>query len=255
MHKHAKAWIGLFGFMPMAVFAQLENAIGIWLFDEGNGDVVKDLSGNKNDGVIRGGAKWVTGKIGKALEFNGSTSYVEVKDSPSLDLETEVTMMCWFNWAGSGDGWQTFFAKGPMSGTNENWALFINTGGRYFHFILTPNGARLNLDSQGGVFEPKKWMHVAATYDGKMRTIYLDGKVVGTGAQSGKLTPNNSFLGIGWREGSSHYWNGMLDEMAVFNKALTEKQIVSMMNNGVMSILAVQPRGKMATRWGELKTD
>ena len=243
----------LIGFAPLVAFAQLENAVGIWLFDDGSGDVAKDGSGNKNDGAIKG-AKWVNGKVGGALEFNGSANYVEVKDSPSLDLETEVTMMCWFYWGGAGDGWQTFFSKGPMSGTNENWALFINTGSGYFHFILTPGGGRINLDSQGGVVQQKKWMHAAATYDGKTRLIYLDGKQVGTGAQSGKTTPNDAFLGLGWREASPHYWNGMLDEMAVFNKALTEKQINTLMNDGIQSLLAVQPQGKAAARWGELKT-
>lgn len=235
-----------------AALAQVENAVGIWLFDEGSGEIAKDGSGLGNNGKIIG-AKYVDGKFGKALQMNGADQYVQVPDAKSLDLETELSMVCWFNWEGSGDGWQTFFSKGPMSGTNENWALFINTGSKYFHFVITPNGGRTNFDSPGGAFDAKKWTHVAATYDGKTRRIYVNGKMVGETGTSGKTTPNDNFLGIGWREGSSHWWKGSLDEMAVFNKAITEKQITTIYEQGIDSLLAVQPKDKVTVAWGEIK--
>ena len=55
-----------------------ETLVGAWLFDDGNGDVAEDSSGNGLDGALKGDAKWVNGQFGKALEFDGATGYVEV---------------------------------------------------------------------------------------------------------------------------------------------------------------------------------
>ena len=60
-------------------------------------------------------------------------------------------------------------------------------------------------------------------------------------------------MGIGFRQGSSHYWKGMLDDMAVFNRALSEGEIQELMDNGVESIMAVQPNDKLTTMWGKIK--
>ena len=63
-------------------------------FDEGVGDTVKDLSGNNNDGAITK-AQWVDGKYGKALEFNGNDTWVDVGGSATLDLQEGMTLAAW----------------------------------------------------------------------------------------------------------------------------------------------------------------
>ncbi len=68
-----------------------ENITGMWLFNEGTGNTAKDSSGNKNDGKINGGAKWVDGKFGKALEFNGSDGWVEVPHSDTVSFKKGVS--------------------------------------------------------------------------------------------------------------------------------------------------------------------
>ena len=75
------------GVLTIPGYAKLDpkNAVGIWLFDEGNGDTAKDSSGNGNDGTLEG-PKWVDGKFGKALEFNGASDYVDTGNNPITDL-------------------------------------------------------------------------------------------------------------------------------------------------------------------------
>ena len=240
--------------VPRALSADLlEDAVGIWLLDEKDGTTVHDSSENENHGEMQGGkGKWVKGQFGNALELNGTGEFVEVPDSDSLDLEEQVTMICWFNWAGSGDGWQTFFSKGPMGGLDENYALFINTGGRHTHFC-TNAGGRNCLNSPVNAFEPNEWHHTAATYDGERKITYLDGKEVQNDPLSGKLVTNDDYLGIGFRQGSSHYWKGMLDDMAVFSRALSADEVKDIMDNGLESLMAVQPNDKLATMWGKIK--
>ena len=89
-----------------------------------------------------------------------------------------------------------------------------------------------------------------------MRRIYINGKEVANGALSGKLVPNDNWLGIGFREASTHYWKGMLDDMAVFKTALSAKEVVDIMENGldkVLSLTAVSPKDKLALTWGKIK--
>ena len=247
-------FVGMITLAPQDICADLlEDAVGIWLLDENSGTTAHDSSENEHHGEMQGGSgKWVKGKFGNALELNGSSEFVEVPDDDSLDLEEQVTMICWFNWEGSGDGWQTFFSKGPMGGLNENYALFINTGNRHTHFC-TNAGGRNCLNSPNNAFEPNQWHHTAATYDGKRKITYLDGKEVQNDPLSGKMVTNDDYLGIGFRQGSSHYWKGMLDDMAVFNRALSEGEIQELMDNGVESIMAVQPNDKLTTMWGKIK--
>lgn len=236
-----------------AAAKDIPDAVGIWTFDNVRGDTIVDESGKGNDGKILANAAIVKGKFGNAIKFNGSNQCVEVEHSDSLDLTEQLTMMCWFSWDGAGDGWQTFFSKGPMAGTNENWALFVNTGAGYFHFVKTPGGARVNVDSPGGVIEKGEWQFVAGTYDGKKANIYLDGEMIKEQAVTGKLTPNGSNLRLGHREGSPHWWMGMQDEMAVFNRALSEQEINAIMKDGLQNFMAVEANNKLPTVWGRIK--
>lgn len=67
-------------------FAEIdfETCVGMWLFDEGSGNVVEDLSGKDNNGTIAGGAKWVDGMFGKALSLDGTDDYVEIAHDETL---------------------------------------------------------------------------------------------------------------------------------------------------------------------------
>jgi hypothetical protein len=71
-----------------------KSLVGVWLFDEGSGEKAKDSSGRGNDGELKNNPKWVEGKFGKALEFDGKDDCVEVPDSDILDV-TAITLTAW----------------------------------------------------------------------------------------------------------------------------------------------------------------
>ena len=91
-----------------------QTCVGMWLFDQGEGKVVEDASGNDGDGDIFG-AKWVDGKFGKALEFDGDSNYVEVKNSDSLNPTEKISICMWIK---------------PFAGmdcdANNNWRYLLN---------------------------------------------------------------------------------------------------------------------------------
>ena len=73
-----------------------EDAVGIWLFDEGKGKSVKDFTGHDNDGEIMNGAKWINGKFGMALSFDGSNQRVEINNPVNLP-EMNHSISVWVN--------------------------------------------------------------------------------------------------------------------------------------------------------------
>ncbi len=202
--------------------------VAYWTFDEGSGDIVYDSSGNDNNGTING-ATWDTGKYGNALRFNAQDNYVEVPNSDSIEIDTIVSIAAWINWIDAGDAWQGILSKGMMVGPGENYSLFVNRDGRYFHFVLALDVGRVQQNSPNNSVVPNEWMHVCCTWDGSVTRIYINGEMAMEMDQVATIIPSNLPLRIGHRDGSSHYWNGIIDEVRIYDHALTEAEILAAM--------------------------
>lgn len=228
-------------------------------FDEGKGDTVEDKSGNGNNGVIRGGAKWVDGKSGKALEFNGQDSFVEVQDSESLTPATG-TVAFWVKtqeqnpteWGSCGivDKWEQVGAtyKGYLiqAGAVPASGIAPEEGCEVISLIVGEGANMLKLRITNTPLD--KWSHIALMWDGKAATAYLNGEIVAEGDIG--ITPAVGQMFIGKREhGAVDFFTGIIDEVAVFSKVLSSEEV-----RGVMSrVSAVDPSGKTAVTWGVLK--
>jgi hypothetical protein len=223
-------------------------------FEEGEGVNVNDASKSGNDGKIKGGAVWSQkGKYGNALEFNAKDSYVLVSTSSSLDIETEVTIMAWVKWLDAGDGWLCIMASGQQNGPWESYGMFINRGGKHLYFPLNLEGGFLfagQNDTPGGAVVPEVWQHICGTYDGETAKIYIDGELIAEHEHGDDLASTGMDLRIGHRLGSNHFFNGLMDEVAIFEKALDKDEIQEAMSGLVMS---VSPAGKLSTCWGFIK--
>ncbi|MFH1881519.1 MAG: LamG-like jellyroll fold domain-containing protein, partial [Planctomycetota bacterium] len=205
--------------------------VAYWTFDEGSGDIAYDSSGNGNNGTIHG-AEWDAGKYGQALLFNGQDNYVEVPTSDSLEIAANVTIAAWINWIDAGDTWLAIMANGQQNGPWENYGLFVNRGGRYLYFTLSLDGGHVTQSAPNNVIEPDQWLHACATWDGSTARIYVNGEMVLEQAQAGQLVPPQLPLRIGHRNGSAHYYNGIIDEVRIYNHALTESEILAAMEGG-----------------------
>ncbi|MHC4626225.1 MAG: LamG domain-containing protein [Planctomycetota bacterium] len=214
--------------------------VAYWSFNEGAGDTVFDLSGNGNDGTING-ASWGEGKYGPGLQFNGQDNYVEVPAASSLDTDADVTVAAWINWIDAGDGWLAILANGQQNGPWENYGLFVNRAGGFLYFTLSLDGGHVTQSAPNGVVGPGEWLHAAATWDGSNARVYVNGELVLEQAQTGTLVPPGLPLRIGHRNASSHYFNGSIDEVRVYNHALTEVEILAAMEGGVGYPYALAP--------------
>ncbi len=234
-----------------------DTVAGMWLFEEGGGDVAKDSSDAGNDGTIAGPKAWKDGKFGKALEFNGNDVYVEVQANDSIILE-ELTIVAWANLKSSqGARWQSIMMRGQNP---RNYLLAVDKDSQTLQLSITKGapgawgGPRAGPEITGD-----GWHHLAGVIgEDEGLVIYTDGEEVGKQPYSKpSLDADPARMRIGDGSNGGHQCEGLLDEVALFNVPLTQEDIKTIMEEGLertTGFLAVDPESKLTTTWGKLKT-
>jgi len=216
--------------------------------NDGKGDTVTDLSPNGNDGEIVGTVKWVDGKFGKALEFGEQG---EVK-APYIPLNNKSFTVClWTKPNLAGGSEQCVFSQTQVNAQNTSLHYRI-----YTHGTVRMGFYSNDLDAPAAV-EKEKWVHICFWLDikAKKRRIYIDGEQVVEDAGKAGI----EYLGkagdtmIGSWGGTGQKYNGLIDEVQVWDKALSEKEIKESM--GDLTATAVDTSGKLTTTWGSLKSE
>jgi len=199
-----------------------------WRFDDGSGTTAADSSGTGNDGTLEGGAQWVAGQIGQAIQFNGSNARVVAANIPLNSRSFTVAM--WVNPV-LYTGEQVVFSTG-LTGAN-NTDMHFRLGGAGSGNV-PPGGARMgfynnDLDTAGGLIQDNNWYHLTFWYDfaNQNRKIYIDGVQKAQGTAAPYLgTTGNTIIGA-W--GSGQWFRGIIDDVQVYSHALTDAEIQSAM--------------------------
>lgn len=207
----------------VTVLAEIEGPKLVEYDFEGiSGQSVPDLSSNGFDGTLIGGAEpQGSGKIGQAIKFNGTDGYVEV---PELVTDAEdFTFAAWVYWNGGGD-WQRVFDFG--NGLGKHMFLTPSQHLGVMQFTIH-NGVDQSLLAPAKL-PVNEWTHVAVTLEGNTGKLYVNGEVVTTSDQMTfnpkELATTDAYLGKS-RYAADPYLNGSLDEVNVYNKALTDEEI------------------------------
>ena len=220
-----------------------ETAIGIWLFDEGKGDVAADSSGNGNDGTLKNGPKWVAGKFGKALEFDGVDAHVYVEHVQIPPKGWSISS--WVNWSGVVNG--IWISHNNTDSANNNLHLFFRNDGKpeidYFNNAMVANS----------LVDKGVWTHIVFVVEPNgNRKAYINAKLDKTDANTVDYTGDTAPLYIGKFYNRCQY-KGLVDEVAIFNVALKEEDIQTIMAKGFMGMLSIAPSGKLTTTWALIK--
>jgi hypothetical protein len=250
--------IGLVALFAVGMLANSTHAaidpktiVGLWLFDEGSGDIAKDSSANKNDGTLLSKPKWVDGKFGKALEFDGSSNSVDCGDTESMAIPTggSVTMCAWVNpKVGSLAAWQGIMAKRTGS---YSYGINLVTG----NFQIYTSGAS-GIASFGYNLPKGVWVHIAGTMSKKPTELYVNGDLFGTSGGGGGVILAANGLRIGASGTIGEVFNGIIDDVGIFNTALSAADIKTIATKGLgvaTGIAAVESSGKLATTWATVK--
>ena len=229
--------------------------IAVWTMDETkDADEIIDATGNGHNGEILGKVNRVEGKFGQGVEFGGVGDHIEVPDPDHELTPPHIGMVAWvkldnvagnhsileqYDWAGNlgAHAWRT---NGPALQFYVIWG------------VDAPN-------SNGGSLKADEWTHVAATYDGELIRSWINGEVAAEVKTAKRdINPSDKSLSIGVRGDTKdvHWMTGVLDEIAVFDEALTQEEIQEIMNNpnGLAGVLSVEPRDKLTTSWGTIKS-
>ncbi len=203
--------------------------VGWWKLDEAKGREVGDSSGNNHSGSIVGNPQWRPsgGKIGGALELDGDGDYVNLGKSSDFDLAEQITIAAWIKVNRFDKEWQAIITKGDSA-----WRMQRVRETDSLEFACS--GLQVPGTEWGGIYgkmsvNDGQWHHTTGVYDGKKLSLYIDGKLDVSVNASGKINVNDHPVYIGENaEQTGRFWNGLIDDVRIYNYAVSEGDILAL---------------------------
>ncbi|MDP3901177.1 MAG: LamG-like jellyroll fold domain-containing protein [bacterium] len=230
-----------------------DQAVGIWRLDEGSGTTAYDNAGYSNNGTLTGGPTWKTESecglgLGSCLDFNGTTAYINAGNSSTLDLTDQFTVSAWV-YARTGPA-----SQGRTVASRYKYLTGLDTGWNFGAVWTTPDFSFQVHDGAGNnkyatysnyyVTQLNQWNHMVAVYKASQYIeLYMNGQRV---ANSTTVIPVISYtlsnpVTIGRRSGDAQsYFDGMIDDVAIYASALTTAEIQQLYAEGREKHLAEQ---------------
>lgn len=215
-----------------------DGLVGYWSFDEGGGTIANDYSGNNNNGTVYGSPNWVTGISGSALQLDGINDYVAVPNSASLNPPNAITLAAWYkpvSFPGSGN--DPVIDKAYISHTYPWYQYHLGvTGDQYsqdqaeFGCDVTTDGVVHGARTPLNFWTPGTWYFLTGTYDGSALKFYVDGELIDEEPASGTMTDYGKPVHFGKQVNSNNYLPGTIDEVRIYNIALSDAEICQLYN-------------------------
>ena len=198
------------------------NPVSLYSF-EGNAD---NAFGSAN-GTVSGTPAYKDGKVGKAIELNGTNSYVTLPAAHPLSSYNQITVSTWVNWKG-GNQWQRIFDFG--NGTNQYMFLSPRSGNNTLRFAIKNGGGEQIV--QTSQLAENTWVHVAVTLGNGTAKLYVNGVEQASANVSIKPSDFKPTLNyIGKSQFSDPLLSGMLDEFRIYDHVLSADEILQLANN------------------------
>ncbi len=208
-------------------------------FEETEGDEAEDESGFGNDGELRGDFEFdtvsVEGQYGRGMKLSGDDDqYLSLGDDSDFDLQRQITVSVWFKVDGFENGNESLVAKGSSA-----WRL--KRDGDRDALRFTCSGLNVGGDSGGHLrgnipIGDGEWHHAVGVYDGSQISLYIDGELDVREPASGWIQKNSSSLRVG-----DDAFNGVIDEVRVYNSALSPEEVSALFNNSRVENLVPSP--------------
>jgi hypothetical protein len=193
-----------------------------WLLNESSGATAADELGSNPgsyNAVTLNQPGALASEVESSVSFDGAQSYVKVPASSSLDMTAAVTVEFWAKRRTISGTYQVVVGKpGDGQSKNENYAVWLTSGNRYQAYF--GDGTSF-VSVQTPAITDTNWHYVAATDDGSSAKIYLDGVLKQSASTTLKLTPNTKPLNVGRANNNQYFFNGWLDELAIYPTALS----------------------------------
>jgi len=224
--------------------------LGLVAWWRAEGDVA-DSFGNV-PGALVGGAGFAEGRVGQAFNVNGDQGkLVQIPDAPVLNLTNTLTFEAWINVAAhSANDAVLVVGKDAPAGVRQYMIGLVNVGGKWvFRAHLGLTSGFMVMDGAAAV-SPGGWYHVALTYDGSQFRSFVNGTIDASMSATGAIVTSTSPLLIGGFGVGPWNFNGRVDEVSLYNRALSPAEIQSIINAGTAgkcSVTTNPPTGNCVT--------
>ena len=204
--------------------------VGWWKLDEGSGTIAYDSSGNGFDGTLTGDTKWVAGKYGPAVEVDGDGDYVEI---PPIGINSDtVTMSAWIKRNGSQSDYTGIFFTRNMPTNNLACGLMISPGGTNIGYTWNDNSSATWSWASGLVVPDNEWCFVALVVEPTQATVYVnEDYAVNSIDHVAQEFSEPLWLGQ-CTYSANRFFDGQIDDARVYDRALTQGEILAAMEGG-----------------------
>ncbi len=201
-------------------------AIAEWRLDEGANTQTADSSGNGHLGTLVGGAAWTTGRVGGAVQFDGTNDYVDTALESAFDFTGSFSVSFWMKRTGYTKAWEAMITKADSA-----WGVARNNTGRSVAFT-TFNASGAGHDLIGTtIVDNNQWHHVVAVFTGTQKQLYIDGVLNASANYSQTLRTNNFNVRMGMnQEFATGFYGGALDQVRVYGRALSLAEVTMLFN-------------------------
>ncbi len=198
-----------------------QGLVGYWAMNDGTGTAVGDSSGNGYNGFFSGSVSWATGKRGGAIDFAGGN--INSNNSTPFNFgNNSFSVGAWFK-LDTTTSYKTIVSKGGFW-ANDEFVLYANSGVLYFY--VDKGGVKYYTPTIS--LATNVWYHAFGVYDGSNINLYLNGAFVGQTAVSNLNIGNATNLRIGSGGGGSDAFDGLIDDVRVYNRALSAAEIAAL---------------------------
>jgi len=206
-----------------------------WGFNETGATTSADASGNNNAATLVNGPTFVPGKNGNGLSFDGTNDYLTVPNSPSLDISgNALTLSMWINPTGSA-GDQVVLGKhwnATMTSPYYQFGLELQSNGRVPAFQIGTTGG-VQAVTTGTALALNQWSHLAIVFNGSTVQFYVNGALAATRTLVASITARGNPLRMGADANTQQFYKGMLDDVRIYSRALTQAEVQGDMTTGV----------------------
>lgn len=198
--------------------------VAAYSFEEISGSVVADISGNDNHGVTSGASRISSGRFGRAMSFDGVDDWVTVNNSNSFALTNGMTLEAWVYPTASMENWRSIITKEYPDKKECAYQLSANS---YENTVST--GVYVTelkmIDDDKTKVNASQWTHLTGTYDGAFIRLYVNGTQIAQKLQKGNIVVTDGVLRIGGNSLWGEFFKGYIDEIRIYNRALSASEI------------------------------
>ena len=228
-------------------------------FDEGEGDTAFDLSMYENHGELDF-PEWVDGKHGGALEFNGQSDVVIVptKNSDELNFiapfDNSGTVEAWFFVKGAGNSiFPRVLSKEANTGHKHGVTLRLRQFDK-LEFELAAEAQQVTGPNPKAELDFNIWYHGAGTWEAGAHIVYLNGEEIARRDFANPIIEDRTIdLRIGGSFAGPRNFEGIIDEVRIWNRVLPQAEIQENMSLGRRELMSVSPNDRLTTTWGRIK--